>query len=43
MFRALPKAKTLIADKGYDSDTFRAALKARGTAASRRAQYPPRK
>lgn len=31
MFRALPKAKALIADKGYDSDWFRAALKARGT------------
>ena len=29
--RALPKAKTLIADKGYNSDAFRAALKARGT------------
>ena len=31
MFHALPKARTLIADKGYDSDDFREALKARGT------------
>lgn len=31
MFNALPKAKTLIADKGYDSRAFRDALKERGT------------
>ena len=31
MLKALPKAKTLIADTGYDSDWFRAALKERGT------------
>ena len=31
MLEALPKAKTLIADTGYDSDWFRAALNARGT------------
>jgi transposase len=31
MLKALPKAKTLIADTGYDSDWFRAALNARGT------------
>lgn len=31
MFDALPKAKTLIADKGYDSDAFRKALTERGT------------
>lgn len=31
MFHALANAKTLIADKGYDSDAFRAALKARRT------------
>ncbi len=31
MLEALPKAKTLIADTGYDSDWFRAALSARGT------------
>jgi transposase len=31
MFNALPKAKTLIADKGYDSSAFRDALKERGT------------
>ena len=28
---ALPKAKTLIADRGYDSNWFRAALTKRGT------------
>ena len=28
---ALPKAKTLIADRGYDRDWFRATLKKRGT------------
>ena len=31
MFNALPKAKTLIADKGHDSSAFRDALKERGT------------
>ena len=31
MLGVLPKAKTLIADKGYDSDWFRDALKERGT------------
>jgi transposase len=33
MFDALPKAKELIADKGYDADWFRKALAARGTTA----------
>jgi transposase len=28
----LPPAQELIADRGYDSDAFRAALRARGTA-----------
>ena len=31
MLRAFPPASALIADKGYDSDWFREALKARGT------------
>ena len=31
LFSALPRAKELLADKGYDSDWFRAALMARGT------------
>jgi transposase len=31
MFDALPKARALIADKGYDGDWFRQALTARGT------------
>ena len=31
MFDALPKAKAMIADKGYDGDWFRQALTARGT------------
>jgi len=31
MLGALPAASVLIADKGYDSDWFREALKARGT------------
>jgi hypothetical protein len=31
MLDALPKAKTLIADRGYDSNWFRATLKKRGT------------
>ena len=30
MFDALPNAKELLGDKGYDSDWFRAALTARG-------------
>lgn len=30
LFSALPKAKALLADKGYDSDWFRAALTSRG-------------
>jgi transposase len=32
MFDAMPEAKELIADKGYDADWFRQALAARGTA-----------
>jgi len=35
----LPPAKRLIADRGYDSDRFRAALTARGTTPC----IPPRK
>jgi transposase len=31
MFDALPRAKHMIADKGYDGDWFRQALIARGT------------
>jgi transposase len=31
MLDALPKAKTLIADRGYDNNWFRATLKKRGT------------
>jgi len=31
MLKALPEAKDLIADRGYDSDWFREALAARGT------------
>lgn len=31
LFPALPRAKELLADKGYDSDWFRAALVAQGT------------
>ena len=38
VYPALPKAKTLIGDKGYDSDELRAALKAKGIAAC----IPPR-
>ena len=30
LYPALPRAKSLIGDKGYDSDEFRAALKAMG-------------
>ena len=33
MFGAMPSAKVLIADKGYDSDDFREALRGRGVAA----------
>ena len=33
MLPALPKAKQLLADKGYDADWFRAALAKRGVAA----------
>ena len=33
MLPALPKAKELLADKGYDADWFRAALAKRGVAA----------
>jgi transposase len=33
MFASLPRAKTMIADKGYDGDWFRQALAARKTAA----------
>jgi putative transposase len=32
LFSALPRAEELLADKGYDSDWFRAALIAQGTA-----------
>jgi transposase len=39
MFGRLPKAKHLIADRGYDSDPFRTALTARGTTPC----IPPRK
>ena len=39
MFRHLPKAKHLIADRGYDSDGFRAALTTRETTPC----IPPRK
>lgn len=31
MLKALPQAKAMIADRGYDSDWFREALAARGT------------
>jgi len=31
LFDALPQARTMIADKGYDGDWFRQALTARGT------------
>ncbi len=30
LYPAMPSAQTLIGDKGYDSDEFRAALKAKG-------------
>ena len=33
MLPAMPKAKELLADKGYDADWFRAALAKRGVAA----------
>ena len=33
MLPAMPKAKQLLADKGYDADWFRAALAKRGVAA----------
>jgi IS5 family transposase len=33
MFEAIPNAKEMIADKGYDGDWFRQALAARGTTA----------
>jgi transposase len=33
MIEALPRARELIGDKGYDSDWFRQALAVRGTAA----------
>ena len=33
MLPALPKARQLLADKGYDADWFRAALAKRGVAA----------
>lgn len=39
LFSALPRAKELLADKGYDSDWFRAALAAQGTTPC----IPPRK
>ena len=39
LFSPLPRAKELLADKGYDSDWFRAALTERGIAPC----SPPRK
>ena len=39
MYPCLPKASVMIGDKGYDSDEYRAALKARGIQAC----IPPRK
>jgi transposase len=45
LFDALPNAKELLGDKGYDSDWFRAALSARGITpcippkSNRKAQY----
>ena len=39
LFSALPRARELLADKGYDSDWFRAALMAQGTTPC----IPPRK
>ena len=39
LFSAMPRAKELLADKGYDSDWFRAALMAQGTTPC----IPPRK
>jgi putative transposase len=39
LFSVLPRAKELLADKGYDSDWFRAALIAQGTTPC----IPPRK
>jgi transposase len=39
LFSALPRAKELLADKGYDSDWFRTALTERGTTPC----IPPRK
>jgi putative transposase len=39
LLSALPRAKELLADKGYDSDWFRAALTERGIAPC----IPPRK
>ena len=46
LFDALPRAKELLGDKGYDSDWFRAALTARGITpcippkSNRKVQYP---
>ena len=37
MLPTMPKAKQLLADKGYDADWFRTALTERGVAAS----HPP--
>ena len=39
LYPALPNATTMIGDKGYDSDEYRAALKAKGIQAC----IPPRK
>lgn len=39
IYPKLPEAKVMIADKGYDSDEYRAALKAKGIASC----IPPRK
>ena len=35
MIDALPRAKTMLGDRGYDADWFRQALTARGIAAAR--------
>ena len=48
MIDALPKAKALLGDKGYDADWFRNALAARKitacipSKANRKGLYPPR-
>jgi len=42
MLDALPKAKILIADRGYDSNWFRATLKIRGTESCTHRRKPER-